>query len=117
MSGPKATLDAILADLRAKQRNAAMRNKPTMWAYYLQMRRGLQRHFCATSDSAVAHEAIQLIQRAERAVSERPDRAAYRWALAVYATRILRAWRFRNGEAVVGCRRSLAWLKERAGEE
>jgi hypothetical protein len=110
--GPKATYEAIIVDLRSKAANAAKRNKPTMWAYYLDMARGLEKWFAgAEGDGYFAGAALALSQRAvEKCPRLGPQRAARLWAMGVYARRILRAWGV-GGD----CRVSLDWLHRRAG--
>ena len=113
MRSPSRTLLAILADLKAKQANAARRNKPTMWAYFLSMRRGLKRWFTARTDGGLAGQALALVQRAHQECSDAecpPTVAAHWWAMGTYAARILRAWDVRSP------RRSLSWLRARAEE-
>jgi hypothetical protein len=111
-----ATYDAILLDLRGKAANAAMRNKPTMWAYYGDMVAGLEEWFCDVSrsgdaDGGFAGAALALSQSAEeRCPSLPPVEAARLWALSVYARRILAAWGA-GSERV-----SLDWLRNRATE-
>lgn len=99
----------ILADLAARADNAAIRNKATMWAYYLAMHAGLQEWFAdCVEDGAFAGAALALSQRAvERCPTEPPAEAARLWALGVYARRILRAWSG-HPETV-----SLDWLRTR----
>ena len=111
-------LDEILAELKAKQINAAMRGKPTMWAYYLSVRRGLNIWFTKNRDPGyVAGEALALIQEAERYQNYHSSDVAAFWAAqAVYARRILREWsagRKLDRET----RGSLAWLRARAEED
>ncbi len=117
MTSPDA-LDAILADLKQKQVNAAMRNKPTMWAYYLSVRRALVRWFGpARNDGGVAGKALALIQCAEHHYGDRcAVRAAHWAALAVYARRILRQWCSDKKLRREDCG-SLDWLRARAEED
>lgn len=115
MSGPVERYDQILVELSAKAQNAALRNKPTMWAYYLDMGVELQEWFGSVDrvDGAFAGAALALSQKAERECPILiPTAAARLWALGVYARRILAAW-----GAGTGGRVSLAWLHERAGAE
>ena len=112
------TLDAILADLKRKQVNAANRNKPTMWAYYLSVRRSLVRWFGpARNDGGVAGKALALIQIAEKHQQDRVATRAAHWAaLAVYARRILREWTS-DRRLDRKTRGSLDWLRARADED
>lgn len=112
MSGPVAVYDATIAECLDKARNAALRNKPTMWAYYLDMADGLIDWFADVKrdDGAFAGAALVLSERAEeQAPTANHGDAARMWALGIYARRILRAW------GVPYHRRpSLAWLHRRA---
>jgi hypothetical protein len=119
--------DAIIRRLQAQARNAAKRNKPTMWAYYGRMAERLERELARSVydarnargkrdglelrsiDGGIAGSALALVQRADAQVWELSrDEAADLWALSVYANRILAAWTKAE-------RRSLAWLRARAG--
>lgn len=110
MSGPIATYDSIVEDCIDKAANAAARNKPTMWAYYLDMADGLLDWFADVKrdDGAFAGAALALSQRAEeQCAAAKHAEAARMWALGVYARRILR------GSGVPVSRTSLAWLHRR----
>ncbi len=111
-------LDAILADLKRRQVNAARRNKPTMWAYYLSTRRALVRWFGPSrKEGGVAGKSLALIQCAERHYGDRcAVRAAHWAALAVYARRILREWCSDKTLRREDCG-SLDWLRQRAEED
>lgn len=114
--GPMDAFRAIVADLREKERNAARRNKPTMWAYYGDMADELERQFAdvSHSDGGYAGAALALSQRAERLCPDLPRvEAARLWALGVYCRRILGAWT--PGEPLAGYRPGLGWLRQRAG--
>lgn len=118
-------LDRIIEHLRGQARNAAQRNKPTMWAYYERMAERLEAHFAEAAamarsqpspqgrrvaDGGVAGVALAIVQSADERCGELPrDAAADHWALSVYCQRILAKW----GRPVR--RRSLAWLRARAG--
>ena len=112
------TLDAIIAELKQKQINAANRNKPTMWAYYLSVRRALVRWFgTARNDGGVAGKALALIQIAEKHQQDRVASRAAHWAAsAVYARRILREWTS-DRKLDRNTRGSLDWLRARADED
>lgn len=112
MKGPASTFRSIIDELTAKAANAARRNKPTMWAYYLDMVYGLQEWFAGMdADGAFAGAALALSQRAEAECPGLGHVAAARlWALGVYARRILSAWGVGTGLQRV----SLAWLRDRA---
>lgn len=119
--------DSIVAHLRGQARNAARRGKPTMWAYYERMAERLEAHFAeavaevrssqASPDSlrmldgGIAGVALAIVQIADGRCSGLPrDAAADLWALSVYCARILAVWT--PGPQP---RRSLRWLRERAG--
>ncbi len=110
MSYPAATFRALIADLDARAANAAQRNKPTMWAYYLDMVEGLEGWFAGIDgDGGFAGAALALSQKAEAECGSLPHRDAARlWALGVYARRVLSAWGVGTGPRV-----SLAWLRDR----
>ncbi len=112
-TGPVDAFDKMVLDLRAKARNAALRKKPTMWAYYLLMAEGLHTWFgdVERTDGGYAGAALALSQKAERdCPALPPQEAANLWALGIYARRILTTW---GAEAPY--RVSLDWLRERAG--
>lgn len=113
-NGPASAYRALLGSLRDKAANAARRNKPTMWAYYLDMVDGLRSWFDGIdNDGAVAGAALALSQRAENECPSLGHMDAARlWALGVYARRILGAW-----GAGAGPRVSLAWLRERSARD
>lgn len=97
----------LAVELRRRSRNAARRNKPTMWAYYAAMADWLE-----TLDRH-DDEAMLVILRGYASVDPiemtvEPLNAGRRWAQGVYARRVLRAL----GEPVA--KPSLAWLRERA---
>lgn len=112
--GPVHTYLAIISELEEKARNAARRNKPTMWAYYGEMADGLREYFADVinhCDGGFAGAALALTQRAEDECATLPRAEAARlWGLSVYARRILRAWT--PGMAMD--RVSLQWLRDRA---
>ncbi len=111
MNPPVAEYDALIADLRRRAANAARRNKPTMWAYYLDTAQGLEDWFADVdrNDGAYAGAALALSESAERACPNlEPLAAARLWARGVYARRILATW-----GAGTGSRVSLRWLRER----
>lgn len=113
--GPVAVYDAWLWRLRQSAANAARRNKPVMWAYYLEMEAELRRHFAGVerTDGSYAGVALATSQLAEREApilaSLDPSHAARWWAVGVYCRRILRAWGVSDGH-----RPSLAWLHDQA---
>lgn len=115
---PGEKLTEILKDIKDKQRRAAMSNKPTMWAYYLSMRRAMNRWYGPSRNGGgVAGKALALIQIAERHYGDRVAMRAAHWAaMAVYGRRILREWtsdrKLRKSD--IG---SLQWLRERANED
>lgn len=112
MMGPLDRLDAITADLRRQAANAARRNKPTMWAYFVDVEAGLRVWFSGTprTDGAIAGAALALSQKAVRLCPDLPPADAARlWALGVYAKRVLRAWGVTE-------RVSLEWLHRRGKE-
>lgn len=120
--GPVERYSAIMADLTAKQANAARRNKPTMWAYFYEMRLSLGDWFSTVDaeDGSYAGAALTLSQQAERQCADlSPGEAARLWALGIYARRILSAWfdkeLLAKGEGA-SYRVSLSWLHERAEE-
>lgn len=118
----------VMRLLRSQAVNAAKRNKPTMWAYYTRMEARLRAWFSASMDAAegakgstglsvldggIAGAALALVQKADRECPHLPnDEAADLWAMGTYANRILRAW-----GAGSPSRRSLAWLRARAGDQ
>lgn len=109
--GPVARFDELVGELRAKADNAARRNKPTMWAYYLDAAAGLADWFADVdrTDGAYAGAALALSKHAVAACPHLgPVPAARLWARGVYARRILAAWGSGSGP-----RASLAWLRER----
>lgn len=111
MTGPLATYDALIVELRAKAGNAARRNKPTMWAYNLEAIDGLEATVGRDrTDGGVIRAARTLSAQARlHCPALPPTEAARLWALGIYSRRILE----RAGQAP-GPRPSLAWLKERA---
>jgi hypothetical protein len=109
--GPVATYDAIQGELRAKARNAAARNKPTMWGYLCDVSDALREYFADVerTDGSYAGAAQALVEQAqERCPVLDPLPAARLWARSVYARRILRAW-----TKTAAPRASLAWLRDR----
>ena len=111
-NGPVMTHARLVAELREKSRNAAMRAKPTMWAYYGDMADALEAEFkdCTRTDGGYAGCALAISQNAEDACPSLPRaEAARQWAISVYARRILAAWGAGIGNPV-----SLRWLRERA---
>ena len=111
MNGPVERCDQIVAELHAKAKNAAERNKPTMWAYYLDAAFGLEDWFSDVdrTDSAYAGAALSLSEHAQTACPNlNANDAARLWARGVYARRVLAAW-----GAGTGPRASLRWLRER----
>lgn len=83
-----------------------------MWAYYERMVERLESWFSdvAPGDGSFAGAALALVQKAEELCPTLPrDQAADLWAQGVYAQRILSAW------APSTQRRSLAWMRLRAG--
>lgn len=100
----------IRRELRNKAVNAALRNKPTMWAYYIDMEEQLATWFSGLkhADGAFAGAALALSQRAvEQCPKLPPSEAARLWAMSVYARRILSAWTGRREKV------SLNWLRNR----
>lgn len=114
MSGPVAEYDMVVAELRGKAANAARRNKPTMWAYYLDAAVGLEDWFfdVKRTDGAYAGAALALTDHAAVACPNlsNPIDASRLWARGIYARRILRAW------GVGAPRVSLTWLHDRADQ-
>lgn len=111
-NGPVMTHARLVAELREKSRNAAMRAKPTMWAYYGDMADALEEEFkgVTRTDGGYAGCALAISQNAEGACPSLPRaEAARQWAVSVYARRILAAWGAGIGNPV-----SLRWLRERA---
>lgn len=115
--GPVAVFEAIVSALDEKSRNAALRNKPTMWAYYGDMADWMRTYFGSCqyqSDGGYAGAALALVQRAEQECPTLPrPEAAVLWARSVYCRRILRAWT--PGQPLD--RTSLQWLRDRALSE
>jgi len=114
-NGPVMTHARIVAELRAKAKNAAMRAKPTMWAYYGEMADALESEFKDVEriDGGYAGAALAISQNAEDACPSLPRaEAARQWAISVYARRILAAWGAGIGNPV-----SLQWLRDRAAQE
>jgi hypothetical protein len=120
--------DRIVASCRVSARNAARRNKPTMWAYYLRMAEQLEGEFgdavqavreatkrdARYMDGGIAGVALAIVQDADsRCCTLKRDEAANLWALSVYASRILKVWT----PGAPQRRRSLKWLRDRAGVE
>jgi hypothetical protein len=102
----------VLTDLDRRARNAARRNKPTMWAYFVEVREQLVDWFEARveawTDDEVASAAYQLHLIAAAACPNLlPGPAARLWAASVYARRIL-------GAGGLAPRASLEWLRQRA---
>lgn len=123
-------LDRILLQQASKARNAALRCKPTMWAYHDRMQQRLTAWFSDSSDAVraalatggdqlircadggVAGAALALVQRAQEECCRLPrDEAADIWAMSVYANRILGKWTLTAEKP----KRSLRWLRERGG--
>lgn len=104
----------ILIELSKKAANAAIRNKPTMWAYYLRIRKRLEQELGQAGDGGgYAGAALAMVQLAEEKCPHlSPDKAADLWAISVYCRRIMRAW----GLHPYGRhhRPSLKWLHNRA---
>lgn len=99
----------VLADLHRQATNAARRNKPTMWAYYLGMAHSLRILYAgiAFTDATYAQTAREINDRAVALCPKAaPPDAARLWALGVYARRIYH----------VGRPPSLDWLRARAEE-
>lgn len=111
MSGPVERYDVLLSDLVAKARNAALRNKPTMWAYYLDAAEGLMDWFGEVERTERARAAaLALSEHAQTACPNlNAPEAARLWARGVYARRILASWGAGSGPRV-----SLDWLRKRA---
>lgn len=106
-----AAYDQVVAELIGKARNAAARNKPTMWAYYLDAAEGLMDAFdtAERTDEDFVVVALSLSLRAELAAPNlNAIPAARLWALGTYARRIMRLAGLRHPAP------SLAWLRERA---
>lgn len=105
-------VDDQIAELRRQAANAARRNKPTMWAYYLDIAESLTHWFAGVerSDEEYVDTLVALDGhvRFNAPLYPRPNDAARAWALGVYARRILRA----TGYRTIGV--SLDWLHERA---
>lgn len=115
--GPVAYFDELMIDLAERRKNAALRKKPTMWAYYGTVRTFLAEYFSDVqrTDGSFAGAALALSQRAERKCPKLPDEEAARlWAVGVYARRILAAWGAGAGGRGPGGRVSLQWLRKRA---
>lgn len=112
---PLAAYEHVLAELRRKENQAIASNKPTMWAYYVEMTEALTywigRASGGTDNGVVGActrriwEAEQLTQRADA----HPNELAHTWALSVYCVKILRLCN--QGKLVT--KRSLAWLRAR----
>jgi hypothetical protein len=115
--GPVEVFNEIVADLDRKARNAALRNKPTMWAYYGEMADWLRDYFgtCRSQcDGGYAGAAAALVERAEDECPTLPrTEAAALWARSVYCRRILNAW----WPGVERYRSSLQWLRDRVAAE
>lgn len=114
-NGPVATYERIVRELDGKSLVAAFRAKPTMWAYYGDMADALRYEFkdATKTDSGYAGCALAISQIAFRdCPSLTRAEAARRWAVGVYARRILAAWGAGNGGPV-----SLQWLRDRALQE
>lgn len=111
MKSTVAQADALIDELRAKAANAARRNKPTMWAYYLDCADGLAQWFgdVERTDPAYALAALALSDSAQSACPNlQPMEAARLWARGIYARRILSSSGFRADRRV-----DLRWLRER----
>lgn len=114
---PMTLYQAILTELQTSARNAARRNKPVQWAYFVEVEQGLRAWFADTtpSDGGYAGRALALTQKAQAQCPTLPPAEAARlWALGVYARRILRAWGVPEPKRD---RPSLTWLRERAERE
>lgn len=110
MDGCLARYRALLQELERQAGNAARRNKPTMWAYYLSMVDGLREWFDDVEETGEAYRAaaLALSDRAERECPRLPPGEAARlWALGIYARRLLPPGS--RGRV------SLAWLRRAAG--
>lgn len=124
-----AELDRIIAQQASKARNAAIRCKPTMWAYHDRMTERLGAWFAESADAVraavasgivqririadggIAGSALALVQRADAECRKlHRDEASDLWAMSIYANRILRKW----SSAPIK-RRSLSWLRDRGG--
>lgn len=106
-----AARDKIVNELERQAKNAALRNKPTMWAYYTRMVELIRQELDAESDGGIAGQALAISQRAEALCGNLPPSdAADLWALGIYCRRILKAWCPDHPYKV-----SLNWLRERAG--
>lgn len=108
------TYTKILAELQVKADNAIDRNKPTMWAYFIDMKGGLESWFVGVvvDDGGYAGAALALSQKAARECPHlEPQAAARLWAMSVYARRILSAWSGRQERV------SLNWLRARRSTE
>lgn len=114
-NGPVMTHARLVAELREKSRNAALRAKPTMWAYYGDMADALEAEFkdVGRIDGGYAGCALAISQNAEDDCPTLPRaEAARRWAVGVYARRILAAWGAGIGNPV-----SLQWMRDRVKQE
>lgn len=117
----RAELDRWIEHAAVQSENAARRNKPAMWAYWLSVHDGLVEWFRDVQDDeqggGIAGAALALIQHADEEVSDpdgSPRELARWWSLRVYAVRVLRTWV--PGPMGRRERGSLAWLRARAGE-
>lgn len=103
--------DALCLELIAKAHNAAMRNKPTMWAYYLDAEEGLRDQVAEVDRTETAY-VVALICLIDTATIAAPNlnapEAARLWARGVYARRVLQA------AGLPVARPSLDWLRRRA---
>jgi hypothetical protein len=105
-----AAYDALLVELDDKARNAAHRNKPTMWAYYEELGKVIAGWFegYGRTDDEYAEAALALSGHASAVAPKLPPADAARaWAAGIYARRIARAGGWRCAQP------SLAWLRER----
>lgn len=110
MSASLAESAAVLvADLRRDARNAARRNKPTMWAYFHGVANRLEGLLAEADDAECEKRLRAIIYSAELLAPESTTSDAARmWAEAIYARRLLRS----HGLRVA--RPSLEWLHLRA---
>lgn len=104
--------DAVINELNRKAINAARTNKPEMWDYYRDMKERLINAFGFVPRSNERYESIAftLATPAEfDLLNSAPHVAVRRYAVSVYARRILR------GTRQPAPRASLDWFRKRTG--
>ena len=105
-------VERLITTLRGQARNAALRGKPTMWAYYLRMEAEVIRVYSPAlerNEDAIIEAARSVEQQARRmcllSTESGPGDKALWYACSVYARMILRA----AGEHERGW---IGWLKD-----